>query len=111
MDEDPDYGQDPYKNPVKVLPGKCSEHPTGLAVDILSEKYQEANEGYADTAEGRWLRENAHTYGFILRYPEKKEQITGVIYEPWHYRYVGAEAAAEIYEKGLCLEEYVTADH
>ena len=54
-----------------------------------------------------WLAENAWQYGFILRYPEDKTDITGTIYEPWHYRYVGREAAAEIYASGLCLEEYL----
>ncbi|MHB1315329.1 MAG: M15 family metallopeptidase [Christensenellales bacterium] len=105
--QDPDYANNPYINPVKVLPGSCSEHATGLAIDILSEDYDAADEGYADTPEGKWLEENAYKYGFILRYPKDKEHMTGVIYEPWHYRYVGVEAAAEIYERGLCLEEYV----
>lgn len=53
-----------------------------------------------------WLAENAYQYGFILRYPPGKQEITGTSYEPWHYRYVGEEAAREIYERGICLEEY-----
>ena len=105
--QDPDYANDPYANPVKVLPGDCSEHATGLAIDVLSENYKDANEGYADTQEGKWLAENAHKYGFILRYPKDKEHITGVIYESWHYRYIGVEAATEMFESELCLEEYV----
>ena len=55
----------------------------------------------------KWLEENAHTYGFIKRYPSNKTDITGVINEPWHYRYVGKEVASEIYSQGICLEEYI----
>ncbi len=91
------------------MPGCMSEHTTGLALDILSENHETANDAYGETPEGRWLVENAHRYGFILRYPEGKEHITGVIYEPWHYRYVGVEAATEIWERGICLEEYLEA--
>ena len=105
--ENPEFADDPYTNPVKVMPGNCSEHATGLAIDMVTEDYQEANEGYADTEAGRWLRENAPLYGFVLRYPKDKEHITGVIYEPWHIRYVGVDAAREMTELGLCLEEYV----
>ena len=105
--KDPDYGSDPYKSPVKVVPERCSEHTTGLAIDILSECYENSDEGYADTPEGIWLYENAYKFGFILRYPKDKENITGVIFEPWHYRYVGKEAAGEIYSRGICLEEYL----
>lgn len=104
---DPDYGKNPYENPVKTLPGACSEHTTGLAMDILSVAYEQSDEGYGDTAEGKWLMEHAHEYGFILRYPKQKEHLTGVVYEPWHYRFVGVQAATEIYQKDLCLEEYL----
>lgn len=107
LKQEPGYADDPFANPVRVVPGKCSEHTTGLAIDILAENYREADDGYADSAEGKWLQENACRFGFILRYPKDKEHITGVIYEPWHYRYVGVEAATEMYELGLCLEEYV----
>jgi len=107
LSTDGSYGSDPYNSPVKVMPGPNSEHPTGLALDILSEAYPNSNEGYADTIEGIWLHDHAHLYGFILRYPKDKEHITGVIYEPWHYRYVGVETATEIYERGICLEEYI----
>ncbi len=105
--QNPGYGDDPYTNPVRVLPGNCTEHTTGLAVDILSEDYQNADDAYGDTPEGQWLSENAHKFGFILRYPKNKAHLTGVIYEPWHYRYVGIDAATQMHELGLCLEEYV----
>lgn len=108
--QDPDYGSDPYDDPVKVLPGTCSEHTTGLAIDILAVDYRESDEGYADTPQGSWLCAHAHEHGFILRYPKDKEHITGVIYEPWHYRYVGEEAAKTMHESGECLEEYLGED-
>ena len=105
--EDADYGKTPFREPVKAMPGECTEHATGLALDILAEGYLTADEEYGNTAEGIWLRENAWKYGFILRYPKEKEQITGVIYEPWHYRYVGKEHAEQIHKSGQCLEEYL----
>lgn len=86
-----------------------SEHQTGLAVDIVAMDYQILDEDQENTPEQQWLMENAHRYGFILRYPQGKSALTGIYYEPWHYRYVGKEAAAELYETGLCLEEYL--DH
>lgn len=107
IDQDPAYGRDPYNNPVKAMPGDKSEHSTGLAIDILCENYNSADEAFGETAEGKWLAENAHNFGFILRYPKDKQSVTGVIYEPWHFRYVGINAATEIYEQGLCLEEYL----
>ena len=83
-----------------ALPG-TSEHQLGIAVDINADKSKCSNEEvYA------WLAENAYKYGFILRYPPGKQEITGTSYEPWHYRYVGIEAAYEINERGICLEEY-----
>ena len=105
--EDPSYGSNPYQHPVKVMPGNCTEHATGLALDILAVSYEKSTDDYAKTEEGKWLLEHAHEYGFILRYPKEKEHITGVIYEPWHYRYVGKQAAAEIYAQNVCLEEYL----
>lgn len=78
-----------------------SEHELGIAVDI------NAAPGGDSQAVYDWLSENAHLYGFILRYPAGKEDITGYDYEPWHYRYVGLEAAGEIYAEGLTLEEYL----
>lgn len=83
-----------------ALPG-TSEHQLGIAVDINADKSKCSNEEvYA------WLAENAYKCGFILRYPPGKQEITGTSYEPWHYRYVGVEVAQEIYERGICLEEY-----
>jgi D-alanyl-D-alanine carboxypeptidase len=78
-----------------------------MALDIVTPGYQNLNEGFANTAAGRWLKKNAYKYGFILRYPKGKEDITGIIYEPWHFRYVGVEAATVMYEQGLTLEEFV----
>ncbi len=89
-----------------AIPG-YSEHATGLALDITSEDYQELDDKQADTAESKWLAENCYKYGFILRYPPDKADITGIIYEPWHYRYVGKEAAKEMKEKNVTLEEYL----
>lgn len=86
-----------------VSPPGTSEHELGLAVDINAEAGRSTN-----TAVYRWLYSHAHLYGFILRYPEDKTDITGVSYEPWHYRYVGVAAAGEIYRRGLCLEEYLS---
>ena len=88
-------------------PGK-SEHQTGLATDVSSPSvgYSLTKE-YGGTPEGTWLAENCYKYGFILRYQKGKEEITGYMYEPWHIRYVGQEAAKEIWEKGLTLEEYL----
>lgn len=87
-----------------ALPGE-SEHESGLAADM--HHLSCATLAFADTAEYRWLSENAHKYGYILRYPEGKESITGIAFEPWHFRYVGREAAEEIYRSGLCLEEFL----
>ena len=84
-----------------------SEHQTGLALDIVAASYQILDEKQEDTAEQQWLMENSWKYGFILRYPSEKSGITGIGYEPWHYRYVGKAAAAEIHRTGVCLEEYL----
>ena len=84
-----------------------SEHETGLAVDLVSEDYQLLDEGQERTKEQQWLMENCSNYGFILRYPTGKTDITGIIYEPWHYRYVGVRIAREIMDQGICLEEYL----
>ena len=83
-----------------------SEHQLGLAVDIISNDYPWLDEGWADTTEAAWLEEHCAEYGFILRYPPDKSELTGIIWEPWHFRYVGKEAAVYIMENGLCLEEY-----
>lgn len=89
-----------------AVPG-TSEHQLGLAVDIVDSNYQMLDEKQETTPVQKWLMENCWKYGFILRYPNGKSNITGIIYEPWHYRYVGVEAASEIYKKGICLEEYL----
>ena len=91
-----------------ALPGS-SEHQLGLAVDIVDLDNQNLDESQEDTAVQKWLMEHSWEYGFILRYPAGKSEITGIIYEPWHYRYVGKDAAAEIHEQGVCLEEYLGA--
>ncbi|MBO4383872.1 MAG: M15 family metallopeptidase [Clostridia bacterium] len=103
----PHYGDDPYNKPVGTMPYNASEHCAGLAVDVTSESFEAATILYGRTKEAAWMRENAHRFGFILRYQKEKEHLTGVHYEPWHFRYVGVEAATEIYEAGLCLEEYL----
>ena len=85
-----------------------SEHQTGLAVDVMG-----SNNSYDDfelSDEFEWMINNAHKYGFILRYPKNKEKITGFKYEPWHYRYVGVEVAKIIYENKITLEEYLKGD-
>ena len=91
---------------VVARPG-CSEHNTGLAVDFECADFADLDEGFRDTFAYEWLMAHCAEYGFILRFPQEKEEITGVIYEPWHYRYVGVEAATEIMNRGLCLEEYL----
>ena len=84
-----------------AIPG-TSEHQLGIAVDINADTTKSSSDDVYS-----WLAENAHKYGFIKRYPSDKTDITGVINEPWHYRYVGTEAALEIYSQGMCLEEYI----
>lgn len=89
-----------------AIPG-TSEHALGLALDLVSGNYMDLDEKQAETKEAKWLKENCYKYGFILRYPPEKMDITGIIYEPWHYRYVGVEDAKKIMESGLTLEEYL----
>lgn len=93
-----------------AIPGH-SEHECGLAADIIDADSAGWADPLIDEQEDmpaqKWLMEHCQDYGFILRYPKDKEEITGIIYEPWHYRYVGKEHAKEIMEKGLCLEEYI----
>lgn len=84
-----------------------SEHALGLALDLISNQYEELDERQEGTREAKWLEENCAKYGFILRYPPEKTQITGIIYEPWHYRYVGKEHAEKIMNLGITLEEYL----
>ena len=89
-----------------AYPG-TSEHQLGLAVDIVAKDYQQLDDKQANTEEAKWLKEHCAEYGFILRYPLDKTEETGIIFEPWHYRYVGKEAAKEIMEQGICLEKYL----
>ena len=90
-----------------VAPPGTSEHELGLAVDIVATDHQLLDETQEHTPEQKWLMENCWKYGFILRYPTSKSSITGIGYEPWHYRYVGKDAAKQIMEQGICLEEYL----
>ena len=90
-----------------ALPGQ-SEHQTGLCVDfITSDMGSELTEDFELSAAYRWLSQNAYKFGFILRYPDGKEDITGYTYEPWHYRFVGREAATDIYNGNITLEQYL----
>ncbi len=91
-----------------AYPG-TSEHNLGLAADIVSVDYQILDEKQADTKEIKWLIEHCKEYGFILRYPKDKIHITGVAYEPWHFRYVGVQAAQEIMKDDITLEEYLAS--
>ena len=88
-----------------TVPG-ASEHQIGLAIDIVSDEYVTLDEGFADTEAGRWLAEHSCEYGFILRYPAGKEYITSIEFEPWHFRYVGKDAAMVITGEGITLEEF-----
>lgn len=109
MDKDNLSWKDAFETVKMVIafPGQ-SEHNAGLAVDIVTEGHPDLLDNiFADTAEGKWLYANCHKYGFILRYPENTVHITKTIYESWHFRYVGEEAAKEIMSRGICLEEYL----
>ena len=87
-----------------ALPGH-SEHQTGLSVDFVQGTLS-LTEKFENTSAFKWLSENAHKFGFILRYPKDKTDLTGYDYEPWHYRFVGRTVASRIYEAGICYEEY-----
>ena len=93
---------------VIAVPG-TSEHQLGLAVDIVDVSYPYLDDYQADTAAQKWLMEHCYDYGFILRYPTGTTEITGIIYEPWHYRYVGVEVAKDIQAQNVTLEEYLNA--
>ncbi|WP_147103002.1 M15 family metallopeptidase [Nesterenkonia populi] len=101
-----EHGQE-WTDARSARPG-YSEHQTGLAVDILTEDSHpdELLESFGGMPEGEWVAEHAHEFGFIIRYPEGAEDITGYQYEPWHLRYLGVEAAAEVFEEGVTLEEH-----
>ena len=90
-----------------VNPPGYSEHNCGLAADLNSPEHTGLDEGFEKTAAFRWLCEHAGDYGFILRYPKDAEDKTEIIYEPWHWRYVGVENAAKINASGLCFEDYI----
>jgi D-alanyl-D-alanine carboxypeptidase len=97
------YGKD-TADTFSSRPG-YSDHQTGLAIDVNS-----IDDSFGDTAESDWLAAHAHEYGFIIRYPEGKESVTGYKYEPWHIRYIGVEKATAVYNSGLSLEEYLGID-
>lgn len=100
------HGQD-AADKFSAKPGQ-SEHQTGLALDITSDSVNlQLTEDFGETEEGKWICENAHNYGFIVRYPEGKEEVTGYMYEPWHIRYVGKDLATKVYESGKTLDEYM----
>ena len=92
---------------VVAVPG-TSEHQLGLALDLVDARHVKLDESQENTAAYKWMYKHCHEYGFIVRYPNGKTDITGIIYEPWHFRYVGVEAATFIMEKGITLEEYLT---
>lgn len=92
-----------------VNPPGYSEHNCGLAADLNSPEHASLDEDFENTAAFRWLCEYAGDYGFILRYPKGAEDRTEITYEPWHWRYVGAENAAKINASGLCFEDYIAA--
>ncbi len=90
-----------------VAESRCSEHQLGLSVDLTSQSVMDGTYAvFGNTLEYQCVVKNAHKYGFILRYPENKTNITGTANEPWHFHCVGTEAATEMYHKNLCLEEY-----
>ncbi|HAX30544.1 MAG TPA: D-alanyl-D-alanine carboxypeptidase [Oscillibacter sp.] len=94
-----------------AIPG-TSEHQLGLAVDIVDANMQELTDEQENTATQKWLMANSWRYGFIHRYPNGRTDITGIIYEPWHYRYVGKDAAQDIFNRDITLEEYLgKAEH
>lgn len=101
----PDYGDHP-EVAVAVAHPCASEHRTGLAMDLVSLDHPMLEQTFAGTSHAAWLAACAPAYGWILRYPAGKEARTGVVFEPWHYRYVG-EAAGEISRRGLCFEEFL----
>ena len=117
----PDWSDEQIKAQVltySAYPG-TSEHQTGLCIDLMTNEMSGLwnygsetpnnpyDKGFAETAEYQWLKENAHKFGFILRYPENKTDVTGYAYESWHYRFVGIDAATDIYNAGITLEEYL----
>lgn len=90
-----------------VAPPNTSEHQTGLAVDVVSTQYRVRDSGFSNSKAGKWLAKNSWKYGYVLRYARAKTSITGIIFEPWHFRFVGKVQAKKMYDQKLCLEEYV----
>lgn len=99
------YGEEVAKT--IVAPPGTSEHQTGLACDITDRYYEFKDSSLENTALYQWMSQHCQEYGFIVRFPKDKEDVTGIIYEPWHFRYVGVEAATYIMENDLCLEEFL----
>lgn len=107
--QDLGYGKETAKKKAGTsvaVPG-TSEHQLGLALDLVDNSNWNLDKSQEKTPAQKWLMKNSWKYGFILRYPNGKSDVTGIIYEPWHYRYVGKETAKQVYESGLCLEEYL----
>jgi D-alanyl-D-alanine carboxypeptidase len=101
------YGSEEKANQISARPGQ-SEHQSGLAMDISSQSVNYGlEEAFGDTIEYAWLKNHAHLYGYVVRYPKGKEPITEYTYEPWHLRYVGEELAAKLYEEKITYEEYL----
>ena len=101
------FGSEEEANQISARPGE-SEHQSGLAMDVSSQSVNYGLfESFGDTKEYEWLKDNAHLYGYIIRYPQGKEHITEYTYEPWHLRYVGVELAKELYENDFSYEEYL----
>ena len=112
LQQEKGYSVDKAREEAKTVvayPG-TSEHQLGLALDLVDARHVKLDESQENTAAYKWLYEHCHEYGFIVRYPNGKTDITGIIYEPWHFRYVGVEAATYIMENNLTLEEYLL-DH
>ena len=107
MDAGMSYIEAYKKACVTVTSPNASEHQIGLAFDIYTQSHMLLNKAFAKTDAGKWLAAHCYEYGFILRYPEGKEYLTGVQYEPWHFRYVGVEAATVITKEGITLEEFL----
>lgn len=107
MNQGMNYDEAYNKATRTVMPEGHSEHETGLALDIVAISNQRLDDSQQETPENIWLQENCDKFGFILRYPKGKEEITKVSYESWHFRYVGKEAAKYIMENNLTLEEYL----
>ncbi|MDR9852437.1 M15 family metallopeptidase [Paenibacillus sp. VCA1] len=95
-----------YASSVSAVPG-TSEHQTGLSIDVSSPSVNnDLEENFGDSREGKWLAEHAPDYGFVVRYPKGRDDITGYVYEPWHIRYIGVDLAKDVAQSGMTLEEY-----